>query len=282
MLAGGTASIPRCASVLWSTPPALEKVQAQVDDALDKGARLICGGRRLEKDGLEKGYFFAPTLLADVTDKMRIYREETFGPVAPVIAFDDNDPVLEMANDTHYGLAAYVYTRDISRAMTMMEALNFGIVGINDINPTSAAAPFGGMKDSGQGREGSPGRAPGVFGDQVGWDVGIALCLATRIEIEIAIEIDSSFFFHGPAPPLDALAKKFYIAIQAIRLSTAAKNPSISWRWGKVRKNPSGVMRRWAGSARPSGCGSRVNSGCRAKKFWITPWFSSGSVLQTE
>ena len=86
---------------------------------------------------------------------MRIYREETFGPVAPIISFSDEREALTLANDTHYGLAAYVYTRDIARAMRMFEGLNFGIIGINDINPASAAAPFGGMKDSGLGREGS-------------------------------------------------------------------------------------------------------------------------------
>jgi succinate-semialdehyde dehydrogenase/glutarate-semialdehyde dehydrogenase len=86
---------------------------------------------------------------------MLIYREETFGPVAPVIIYQDVDDLLEMANDTHYGLASYVYTQNLKSAMRLFEGLDFGIVGINDINPTSAAAPFGGIKDSGIGREGA-------------------------------------------------------------------------------------------------------------------------------
>jgi succinate-semialdehyde dehydrogenase / glutarate-semialdehyde dehydrogenase len=135
-------------------PAALEKVRRQVENALERGATLICGGKRLIEDGLDKGYFYAPTLLSGVTPAMQIYREETFGPVAPVIPFDTEEEVLEMANDTHYGLASYIYTRDISRAMRVFEALRFGIVGVNDINPTAAAAPFGGMKASGLGREG--------------------------------------------------------------------------------------------------------------------------------
>jgi succinate-semialdehyde dehydrogenase/glutarate-semialdehyde dehydrogenase len=135
-------------------PEALEKVDRQVRDALDRGATLICGGRRLTENDLDKGYFYAPTILTDVKEEMLIYREETFGPVAPVIPFETEEEVLAMANDTRYGLASYVYTRDISRGMRVFEALRFGIVGINDINPTAAAAPFGGMKESGLGREG--------------------------------------------------------------------------------------------------------------------------------
>lgn len=134
---------------------AIDKVHRQVTDALEKGARLHVGGQRLREGGLERGHFYAPTLLSDVTPEMLIYREETFGPVAAVTVFDDPEQVLELANDTNYGLASYVYTRDIARAFRMFEGLRFGIVGINDINPTSAAAPFGGIKDSGMGREGA-------------------------------------------------------------------------------------------------------------------------------
>ena len=85
---------------------------------------------------------------------MDIYHNETFGPVAPIIEFDNEDEVLALANDTRFGLAAYVYTRDLGRSMRMFEGLHYGIVGINDINPTAAAAPFGGTKYSGIGREG--------------------------------------------------------------------------------------------------------------------------------
>jgi len=133
---------------------AVDKVAAQVDDAVGRGATTVTGGRRLTEGALAKGHFYAPTLLTGVTPEMTIYREETFGPVAPVIPFEDEDEVLAMVNDTTYGLAAYVYTRDLGRAWRAMEALRFGIVGINDINPTAAAAPFGGMKESGLGREG--------------------------------------------------------------------------------------------------------------------------------
>ncbi len=134
---------------------ALQKVDSQVQDALAKGATLYTGGHRLTDGELSGGYFYAPTVLAGVTPEMKIYREETFGPVAPVVIYGDDDDVLAMANDTEYGLAAYVYSNDLSTAFKAFEALEFGIIGINDINPTSAAAPFGGMKNSGLGREGA-------------------------------------------------------------------------------------------------------------------------------
>ncbi|MCB1710143.1 MAG: NAD-dependent succinate-semialdehyde dehydrogenase [Halioglobus sp.] len=134
---------------------AVDKVDRQVRDAVALGATLHAGGRRLLENGLDRGFFYAPTLLSGVDTRMLIYREETFGPVAAVIAFDDEDEVLAMANDTSYGLAAYVYTQNLSRAVRTFEGLQFGIIGINDINPTSAAAPFGGMKESGLGREGA-------------------------------------------------------------------------------------------------------------------------------
>jgi len=133
---------------------AVAKVDRQVTDAVAKGARLRTGGRRLVEDGLDRGFFYAPTVLSGVTSDMDVYHNETFGPVAPVIEFDDEDDVLAMANQSHYGLAAYVYTQNLGRAMRMFEGLDYGIIGINDINPTAAAAPFGGMKHSGIGREG--------------------------------------------------------------------------------------------------------------------------------
>ena len=134
---------------------AVAKVEAQVDDAVALGAAALVGGSRLTDGAFGKGHFYAPTLLSGVTDGMKIYREETFGPVAPVIRYDDVDQVIDLANDTNYGLAAYVYTQDFSTAIRAFEGLRFGIIGVNDVNPTAASAPFGGMKDSGIGREGS-------------------------------------------------------------------------------------------------------------------------------
>jgi len=134
---------------------AIQKVDSQVKDAVSRGAKIETGGERLMERGLSDGYFYAPTVLSGITPAMKIYREETFGPVAPVITYRSEDDVIAMANDTDYGLAAYIYSNNLATAMRAFEALDFGIIGINDINPTSAAAPFGGMKNSGLGREGA-------------------------------------------------------------------------------------------------------------------------------
>jgi succinate-semialdehyde dehydrogenase/glutarate-semialdehyde dehydrogenase len=127
---------------------AVEKVTAHVDDALGKGARAVVGGHRGE------GLYFEPTLLVGVSRGMRILEEETFGPVAPVMSFASESEAVAAANATPYGLAAYVWTRDLGRAFRLAEALDSGIVGINDGVPATPQAPFGGVKDSGIGREG--------------------------------------------------------------------------------------------------------------------------------
>jgi succinate-semialdehyde dehydrogenase/glutarate-semialdehyde dehydrogenase len=132
----------------------MDKMERQVSDAISKGAEVLTGGRRLTENELADGRFFAPTVLTGVNRDMQIYHEETFGPIAPVIPFDDEDEVIAAANDTTYGLASYLYTTNLAKATRVSEALQFGIVGINDINPTAAAAPFGGVKFSGLGREG--------------------------------------------------------------------------------------------------------------------------------
>jgi succinate-semialdehyde dehydrogenase/glutarate-semialdehyde dehydrogenase len=125
-----------------------DKVQAHVDDALGKGARALVGGR--PRDGL----FFDPTVLADVAPGMRILSEETFGPVAPLVRFSADAEAVAQANGTPFGLAAYLWTRDLTRAFRVSEALDFGIVGVNDGVPSTPQAPFGGVKASGLGREG--------------------------------------------------------------------------------------------------------------------------------
>ena len=130
----------------------VNKVEAHVRDATSHGARVRVGGQRpAERD---HGYFFEPTVLTDVRDDMLVMREETFGPVAPIATFDSEDEVLERANRGPFGLAAYFYTRDLSRAWRVAERLEYGIVGINDPLPSTAQAPFGGYKESGLGREG--------------------------------------------------------------------------------------------------------------------------------
>ncbi|MBS7662137.1 NAD-dependent succinate-semialdehyde dehydrogenase [Pseudomonas lalucatii] len=130
---------------------AVAKVEDHVQDALGKGARLLCGG---ERHALGHG-FFQPTVLADVSLQMKVAREETFGPLAAVFRFASEAEAVQLANDTEYGLAAYCYTRDLGRAWRMSEALEYGMVGINEGLISTEVAPFGGVKSSGLGREGS-------------------------------------------------------------------------------------------------------------------------------
>ncbi|MCK1995363.1 NAD-dependent succinate-semialdehyde dehydrogenase [Peribacillus muralis] len=133
---------------------AVQKTQQHVQDAVGKGAHLIQGGKQPEGKEYTNGYFFEPTVLLYATHDMKIASEETFGPVAPIFEFDTEEEVIKKANDTVYGLASYVYTKDGSRMFRVAEALEYGIVGINDALPTVAQAPFGGVKESGIGREG--------------------------------------------------------------------------------------------------------------------------------
>ncbi len=128
---------------------AVKKVEEHIADALKKGGKVLAGGKKLD------GNFFEPTIITGVTIDMAVAREETFGPVAPLFSFKTEEEAIAMANDTEFGLACYFYTRDIGRVWRVGEALEYGMVGINEGIMSTAEAPFGGMKESGLGREGS-------------------------------------------------------------------------------------------------------------------------------
>jgi len=132
-------------------PAALEKVKSHVADALSGGAKLLVGGKPHALGGL----FFEPTVMTEVTPHMLVAREETFGPVAPLFRFKTEEDVIAMANNTEFGLAAYFYSRDIGRVFRVAEALEAGMVAVNTGNFSNEVAPFGGVKQSGLGREGS-------------------------------------------------------------------------------------------------------------------------------
>ncbi len=130
---------------------AVDKVASHIADALEKGGRLVCGG----KPHALGGTFFEPTVIADVTEEMRVAREETFGPLAPVFRFATDEEAISMANATEFGLAAYFYARDYRRIWHVMEGLEYGMVAVNEGILSTELAPFGGVKESGLGREGS-------------------------------------------------------------------------------------------------------------------------------
>jgi succinate-semialdehyde dehydrogenase/glutarate-semialdehyde dehydrogenase len=130
----------------------LGKVAELVDDAVAKGARVLCGGDRVEGPG----HFYKPTVLVDVPDDARLLKEEIFGPVAPIKAFSSEDEAIAAANDTEFGLVAYLYTADVKRALRVSERIETGMVGLNQGIVSNAGAPFGGVKHSGVGREGGP------------------------------------------------------------------------------------------------------------------------------
>lgn len=130
------------------------KVRALVEDAVSRGARLLAGGHDMTEGALAKGFFYAPTVLVDVTDAMPVCTEEIFGPVAPIATFKTEEEVIRRANDTTFGLAAYFYTRDMGRIVRVSERLEYGLVGVNDAAGYTHEIPFGGFKESGLGREG--------------------------------------------------------------------------------------------------------------------------------
>jgi succinate-semialdehyde dehydrogenase/glutarate-semialdehyde dehydrogenase len=135
---------------------AVDKVARHVRDALDRGATAVLGGNPGGPGGSARGFFYPATVLTGAQESMLVAQEETFGPVAPVFVFDTEAEVVERANNTDYGLAAYFFTRDINRIVRVAEALEFGTVGVNDAAISAVQAPFGGMKSSGIGREGGP------------------------------------------------------------------------------------------------------------------------------
>ena len=132
---------------------ALKKVECHVIDAIEHNGEILCGGERMEFSNLN-GCFYKPTVINHANDRMKIAMEETFGPVVPIFTFKSEGEVIEKANNTNYGLAAYCYTSDLGRGLRMMRELDYGIVGINDPAPIVTQSPFGGLKESGIGKEG--------------------------------------------------------------------------------------------------------------------------------
>ncbi|HBL61075.1 MAG TPA: succinate-semialdehyde dehydrogenase (NADP(+)) [Cyanobacteria bacterium UBA8803] len=133
---------------------ALNKVSYLVEDARERGAKVVMGGQRLTDGNFANGYFYPPTVLLNVEDSMPICREEIFGPVAPILTFSTEEEVIERANHSQYGLASYLFTRNLVRILRLSDSLDYGLVGVNDVGGYTHEVPFGGFKESGIGREG--------------------------------------------------------------------------------------------------------------------------------
>ncbi len=132
----------------------LRKVESLIEDAREKGAHILCGGKRLQEEKYQNGHYYAPTVLNQVNQEMRLVHEEIFGPVAPILTFESEEEVISRCNNTPYGLAAYVFTKDVARVYRMSESLETGMVAVNSTSLSVPQAPFGGIKESGMGREG--------------------------------------------------------------------------------------------------------------------------------
>lgn len=132
---------------------AIQTINAQLQDAAEKGADILTGGERIVDGDFAQGFFYAPTVVDGVKETMNIFYEETFGPVIPVVDFENEDDVIKMANDTNFGLASYLFTKDLRRAEKISSALEYGLVGINNTAVSHSETPFGGVKHSGLGRE---------------------------------------------------------------------------------------------------------------------------------
>jgi succinate-semialdehyde dehydrogenase/glutarate-semialdehyde dehydrogenase len=144
----GTNADTECGPMI--TKKAVDKIDRLVKDAIERGAKVLCGGSILDREG----FFYPPTVLSAVSPEADMAHEEIFGPVAPITMFEAEDQAIAYANDTEYGLAAYIYTRDVGRGMRVASGIEAGMIGLNRGLMSDPAAPFGGVKQSGLGREG--------------------------------------------------------------------------------------------------------------------------------
>jgi acyl-CoA reductase-like NAD-dependent aldehyde dehydrogenase len=136
-----------------TTPQAVRKAISHVEDASKRGAKVVLGGKQIKPPSCEGGYFFEPTIMTDITSDMLVFKEESFAPIASLCKFETEEEAVQTANDTSMGLASYVFTKDVNRLWRMFENLEAGMVGLNTGNQSAAETPFGGIKQSGYGKE---------------------------------------------------------------------------------------------------------------------------------